>query len=170
MTERGVTRHLQVAQHHHLNLNLYCGHGSRGKWLLLICVPSTCDHFLIPPAVLSSVRCKAQSSTGVANDKEKGRGVEGPEAADISSHTINFHSWCSNDSPSDSRIEWLTPQSHNILDHKTKFVFPTQINRESYWMTRIDSSKSFSRIIHNRRLNISLNCKPACHQSPQWNI
>jgi hypothetical protein len=43
--------------------------------------------------------------TGVANDKEKGRGVEGPEAVDISSHTINFHSWFSKDSPSDSRIE-----------------------------------------------------------------
>ena len=28
--------------------------------------------------------------TGVANEKEKGRGVEGPEAADTSSHTLNF--------------------------------------------------------------------------------
>ena len=27
---------------------------------------------------------------GVANEKEKGRGVEGPEAADTSSHTLNF--------------------------------------------------------------------------------
>ena len=27
---------------------------------------------------------------GVANEKEKGRGVEGPEARGIPSHTLNF--------------------------------------------------------------------------------
>ena len=58
---------------------------------------------------------------GVANEKEKGRGVEGPEAADISSHTLNFRFWCWNGKP--RRLIHVRYQMTYLVLHRVTTFF-----------------------------------------------
>ena len=70
---------------------------------------------------------------GVTNENEKGRGVEGPDAADIPSHTLNLRSQCGKSHrlihvPNDS----LYRVTNHWIKTQQKISFPSQLNRGSY--------------------------------------
>ena len=68
------------------------------------------------------------------------------------------------------QMTYSTESQTYWIKHNKKLVFlHNSIGDPTEWPGPIQSN-SFSRIIHNRQLNSLLNRKPACHQSPQWNI